>query len=581
MNLLNSPPANGARVTGKFNQPTGLGWALWSVAGAVPWLLPTRAEPWTTFYSEFLMAAVLIPIAFWAFFASRGAWRTDKLVIGFALLAGIPLLQALGGMFAFPGEAHLIALYCSGVALTVWVAHRAESVAPLRLVEALLASLAVAAIVSTGLALYQWLKLDALGVMVAPAVDGRPGANLGQPNNLSMLLVWGLIAVWWGYAQERLGAAAAFLAVAFLLVGVALTQSRTGMVAVLLLGFAAALGKRYLRHPVKLLAVGALLVWFMTLVLGLEPASQLLMQAAPRTLGEQVAVGTRPMAWMMALDAIAQRPWLGYGWNQSVQAHIALAAQYPHLHQTFQFAHNVVLDLALWNGFPLGMLLVGGLAWWLWLQIRGVLTQEQWLLLLALGVFLLHAMLELPHALAFFLLPVALMVGTLSARRPLGSVFFVPRSAVGLVVLAHTVLLVVMFDEYRSVETDLMTFRMREAKIGGVAETRSPDVFVLSGLQSGLVDLRIEPRRGMAEDQLLRLRQAVIRYPSAGGLLRYSRACALNGRLEEARWALGVLCRLNSNEVCKVSAMSWNAIAADGNPEMMLVKLPIEMTNGR
>ena len=72
----------------------------------------------------------------------------------------------------------------------------------------------------------------------------------------------------------------------------------------------------------------------------------------------------------------------------------------------------------LWNGVPLGLSLVGGLGLWFWHQLRGISTPTHLLLLLGVGVFLLHAMLELPHAYAFFLLPVALMIGTASALRP-------------------------------------------------------------------------------------------------------------------------------------------------------------------
>lgn len=574
----NTFAAGGAPVAGQESH-IGLGLGLWSVLAALPWLLPTHAEPWTTFYSELLMAAVLILAALWVVSVGRGCSRADGLVVGFAMASCIPLLQALGGMFTFPGEAPLIALYLSGFALALLVARHAEQAAPMRMVEALFASLAVAAIVSTGLALYQWLAMDSLGVMVASASSGsRPVANIGQPNNLSTLLVWGVIAIWWGYARRTLGGGVAAFAVAYLLVGVALTQSRTGIVAISLLALAAFFGRRQKARPGPSgLVLVALVTWFLLLVFGLESMSHLMQLAVPRSLGEQAEAGTRPMAWMMALEAISQRPWLGYGWNQSVQAHVALSAQFPELHQTFQFAHNVLLDLVLWNGLPLGVLLIAGLALWFWRQLRVPLTHERWLLMLALGVFLLHAMLELPHALAFFLLPAAVMMGALSAGRPVGPSFAVPRIAVGVFVVIHGALLLLVFDEYRKIEADWMAYRMREARIGSIAEKPAPGVMMLRGLQSALVDLRIKPERGMPTTELAQLRLAVIRYPSVAGLLRYSRACALNGRFEEAQWALAVLCRLNSEEMCKAAEMNWKAIAADGNPEMLLVTLPGEM----
>jgi O-antigen ligase len=560
------------------NQASGLGWALWSVAAALPWLVPTHSEPWTTFYSELLMAAVLIPVALWAVAVAPAKWRVEWLVVGIAIAACIPLFQAWGGYFTFPDEALLIGLFLSGFGLTILIAQQADTAAPLRLVEGLFASLAMAALLSTGMALAQWLQLDALGFLVARTTESRPVANVGQPNNLSTLLVWGLLAIWWGYSRQRLGGRVATLAAGFLLIGIALTQSRTGLVAVCALAIAALFGRKLVPLTLRMSVLVGLTLWFALLVIGLEPASQLILNSATRTLGEQTTAGTRPMVWSMALEAIQQRPWLGYGWNQSVQAYVALSGRFPDLHETIQFAHNVVLDLLLWNGLPLGLLLVSGLALWFWHQLRGPQTPERRLLLLALGVFGLHAMLELPHALAFFLLPVGVMMGTLSASRPTPAAFTVPRLAVGLMVVVHAGLLVLMFNDYREIEIDHTAYRMRAARIGTLAEIPAPDILILGALQSALVNSRAEPKRGMGAEDLAKMRQTVLRYPSHSGLFRYARASALNGRFDEANWALAVLCRLKSPVECQTAAQNWQVFTADGNPELARVVLPPEMT---
>lgn len=561
------------------NQPTGIGWALGGVAAALPWLLPTHAEPWTTFHSEMLAAVVLLALAVWALCAGQGRWALDVLAAGFLLVACVPAVQAWSGLFVFPLEAWLIGLYLAGIATAVAVARRAEELAPQRVPDALFAGLAMAAILSTGMALYQWLGLDALGLMVAPPlVGGRPAANVGQPNNLSTLLVWGLIALWWGYQRRRLGGAVAVLGAAFLLLGVALTQSRTGWMAVALLGLAAVLGRRVLGTGPRAKVFAGLALWFVLAVLVREPAGQALLGAASSTLGDQVAVGKRPAIWMLALEGIGRSPWWGYGWNQSVQAHVLLASGYPGLHVSVAHAHNVVLDLMLWNGLPLGLLLVAGLGAWFWFQLRGASTPAQQLLLLALAVFGLHAMLELPHAYAFFLLPAALMMGALNAARPVAVLCRLPRAVVALVIAGQAVLLALMFDDYTRVEQDLAAYRMRMARIGDLRPRPSPDLRVLQPLQSALESLRTEPRRNMSPDELARMRRVLTRYPSAEGLFRYAQASAINGRPDEADWALKLLCSMHRIESCEAAAMDWAAAAADGHPEMKRVTVPSAAT---
>jgi len=574
MNSFPVVPTSSDQAVGT-NESTGIGWALGGVAAALPWLLPTHAEPWTTFYGELLAAAVLLWLAAWVFFAHRGRWPFDLLVTGFLLVACVPILQAWAGLFVFPKEAWLIVLYLSGMAMTVAAARRAQELAPLRALDAMFTGLAMAAILSAGMALYQWLGLDFLGLMVAPQVPGgRPAANVGQPNNLSTLLVWGVVALWWGYQRQRLGAAAAVFGAAFLLLGVVLTQSRTGWLAVALLASAAVLGRRVLNTGPQAKVFAGLALWFVFLVLAREPASQALWGDLSASLGDQVAVGKRPAIWRLAMDGIGLSPWWGYGWNQSVQAHVLLASAYPELRVSVAHAHNLVLDLMLWNGFPLGLALAGGLGAWLWYQLRGATTPTQLLLLLALGVFGLHAMLELPHAYAFFLLPAALMMGSLNEIRPVLVWYRLPRSVVTLVLVAQAAFVTLMFDDYTRVERDLFAYRMRMARIGDLSPPPSPDMRVLQPLQAALESLRTEPRRGMSSDELSHMRRVLTRYPSAVGLLHYAQASAINGRPDEAKWALDLLCRMHRVETCEAAAQDWLAAAGDHHPEMRLVSFP-------
>jgi len=555
---------------------SGAAWALWAAASSTPWLLPTHAAPWPSFYSELLMAVLLLPVAAWVVCIARGRWSVDWLAVGFALAASVPALQAFGGMFSFPGEATLVSLYLIGFALMLLVARRAEEVAPSRLVDALFAGLAIAALCSTGLAIYQWLGLDSLGLMVLePVIGGRPGANVGQPNNLSTLLVWGLVAIWWAHSRRQVGGAVVAVAAAFLLLGVMLTQSRTGWLAVGMLGIAAFVGRRVLRTSNQAPTWVALALWFLALILAFEPLSHFLLHEPALSLGDQLVAGKRPAIWKMALEASTQRPWLGYGWNQSIQAHVAMAAEFP-LRTTVQNAHNLVLDLMLWNGLPLATLMVGGFGFWSYRVLRGGLTTERALLLLALSVLLLHAMLELPHMYAFFLLPAAVMMGTLGALAPSPAAVKIPRVAVGLLVLLIAGVLILMFDEYRRIEASGLNALKRAARIAKVAPNVEPDVKVLRSLQDALLALRTEPRRGMSAEELDSLRRAFTRYPGDAGLLKYALSAALNGRANEARWALGILCRLNSIAKCQAAARSWSEVGASGNPEVASIAFPFQ-----
>jgi hypothetical protein len=58
----------------------------------------------------------------------------------------------------------------------------------------------------------------------------RPYANLGQPNQLALWITFGLSAVWYLFRQERFSGVLAYAISAFLVFGLALTQSRIGWI---------------------------------------------------------------------------------------------------------------------------------------------------------------------------------------------------------------------------------------------------------------------------------------------------------------------------------------------------------------
>jgi len=557
-----------------FGESAGVGWLLLAAAFAMPWLLPIHFDPWTTFYPEAFAFAVVAVVAVWALLARSGQpWQLDFSAIGVAALVAIPLLQAAAGLFVFRGESWLISLYLCALASTLVLARHAQQIAPHRLVDALFGGLLIAALASTAMTICQWLGLNHLGVFVLPLLEGgRAAANLAQPNNLATLLSWGIVAVWWAYARGRVGPIFAIATVCFVLVGIALTRSRTGWLLAGLLAVAAATLDWRSARPHKRVVV-ALVAWFVLLVVGLEPASQYLWREAPATLSGQTSIGRRPLIWQLALLAIADRPWFGYGWNQSVQAHVELIDAIPSIHTTVQHAHNVVLDLLLWNGVPIGLLLIAALTLWSWRRWRVAKSSEQRLVLLALALFAVHAMLELPHAYAFFLLPVAVMAGTLNAMPSTGAELSVPRWLVALVFLVQFSLLGLIVDEYRRIERISASARMDAAGIYNPHPESVPRPVFLRFLQDALDNLRIRASAGMARSDIERMRHTLKRYPTIVGLSRFAQISAMNGRPDDAQKALSALCKLNTPAACQAAIERWKAVAAE-HPEWPTIVVP-------
>src|SRR5690606_31370645 len=85
----------------------------------------------------------------------------------------------------------------------------------------------IASIISVWLQLRQWLLLDGSIWVADLPPNGRPFANIAQPNLLSTLLIIGLLSILYLYENKRIQNFTAGLSTLFLLFGIALTFSRT------------------------------------------------------------------------------------------------------------------------------------------------------------------------------------------------------------------------------------------------------------------------------------------------------------------------------------------------------------------
>jgi len=501
-------------------------------------------------------------------------WQIGGLVAGFGAASLIPPLQAAFGLFVIPSETALVSAYLLCFALTLLAAHQAEAQRPGVLIEHLFTGLLIAALVSTAFALCQWLNIDALGILLAPELgDNRAIANVGQPNNLATLLVWGLVAVWWKQYRGMLGGLTVTIVAAFLLVGIVLTGSRAGDLQVVLLGIAAISGRRLLNTREHHLGWSLLALWFVTCILALAPVTRFLSGAETRPLLDGASPQERTVLLALDVAAIAQRPWFGWGWHQNVTAHVALSREFP-MHVTVGNAHNLLLDLLIWNGIPLGLLLFAGLCVWGWRSARRIKDGESALLLIATATFAVHAMLELPYVFAYFLIPLAIVLGTLGARVSPSPLFELPRAVIALGVLAFAVFIGLAFNEYGRIVANSTAARMVDARIAGAKPPVDPDAFVLKSLASRLQQLQTHPAPGMTSAALNEMRSAVTRYPSTPGLFRYAQSAALNDQPDNAAWALQVLCSLHVAGDCTAAKDSWQQLINEGETPLAKVRFP-------
>lgn len=533
-----------------------VGWALFL---SVAWLLPNHYPPWSTFHMDAWIAIVLSLAAASVILRSAVPVVWHGLPVLVAVLGFVPGLQYGFGMVMLSGTAWISTAYLIGFLLALLAGAQWEAASPGQLADGLFLAIGVAALLSVGLQLHQWLALDLLDIWSMGEGYGRPFANFGQPNQAATFLLWGLFAAAWGFVRQRIGMWTAFLVAIYLLFGLALTASRTAWVAVVMLILASWLWRRLWPDRRLPWAVTGLGLYFAACVMAVGWLNQVFLLSLPSDPMDIARVSSelRPLLWSVFFDAALQHPYFGYGWNQVGVAQLTVAPDHPPLHVLFLHSHNLFLDLILWCGIPVGLFVSAYLLRWLYLRLRAVGGAEDAVLLLFLLVVGNHAMLELPLHHAYFLLPAGLIMGALHVRLNARRILIVGRWSSVTIWFASVALLTLIIRDYSRVEVSYQALRFEWARVKTGIRGEPPDVLLLTQWSEFIRLARFEPASGMSADDLDWMRKVVSTYPSIGAFHKLAVALAVNQRPSEAQLWLKRMCKIASEPQCAAVKLAW------------------------
>jgi len=392
---------------------------------AFPWLQPHHHPPWSGFHEDAAMA-VWMAIGGLLLVASvlRSGLFWDRFALALLGLSVIVAMQSWAGLIASPAQAILFIFHLLGVATCYTIARSWHLISKHTLLDIVFTGIAIAAIGNIAVSLHQWLRLmpmdftSTAGIWLMDIGDAaRFSGNVAQPNELATLISWGMLAGIWGYVRKQIGIPVLALYLAFLALGAALTQSRIGLLEVACITLGLAMYRRkFGGWTLSLLMTGALalqIALFASLPIILDA---LLLDGEVRSLSTITQDAARLQIYSMVIEAIKMSPWWGYGASHQAQAQWALVDVAPHLNAYWMQSHNWILDLFLWFGLPLGIVLTLALVWWAVTIVRTENEPHSLIVLFALGCFCLHATVELIHWVANFSLVAAVFAGVLSAN---------------------------------------------------------------------------------------------------------------------------------------------------------------------
>lgn len=533
----------------------------------VAWLFPFHKMPWTTFGSEvltFLSVLVLLST-----FINKNLNIPKPQLLILPILA-VPLIQWAFGQVLYFSNALLCTAYISMFWLMVVVGYNlsvGEKGQREQVFKIFCLIVFTGAIFSSLIALSQWLTVNEYFSPLMNLLRGnRPYANFAQPNNLATFMCMGVFACLYFYEKRILPSYIVAPSTFIFLFTIALTQSRTAWV-VCLFTLVYLVIKQF--GQVKLLSFAKLLAWvgvFIAIIATLPMINQWIAAVAIQDVAQTASVVERASTgylrldmWNQALIAITQHPWLGYGWNQTGMAQIAAFDLYPS-HEWYKTAHNVVLDLTIWNGIPIAIIIILYVVCWLFWLNRGAKEPVSIAAILMVCAVLIHALLEYPIHYAYFLLPLGFLLGIIQAQyTQLPTVNLKPAMTVSIVVIG-LVLIGVIYSDYILYQEQSVLIKQKTPLTASEQQVMNQDILILTQFKERVWWIGFNPHSKVSDQQLAHIGRMVANLASRYDIYKYAQILAFNGKKTEAEHQLWILKTLHGQENSYQDLLATSAV---------------------
>lgn len=555
----------------------------------LPFLLPYHQLPLPSFQAEWLAVALGV-CAMLATLLGRGAAFVPipapaKWLIAFALFLGA---QALSGWPAYVQAPLLGALYVLYAALLIWLgAQLAANAGSERAAVVLAAALLIGALLNAAAGVIQFYGVPvALKDIVAemqhdPRHNGAYG-NIAQANLYANYLALGATALLFLWLRGSLRTAYALAAAMLLAWACALSGSRSALLYVLwfaglgtLAGRMAGSEGRCLRYAAygmagAMLAAQLALPW-LNQALHLGPASL----GAFERLAElpEAQAGGRWQAWVLAGRAFADAPVSGVGIGGFAGAAFALGlAPEMALGEVWTSPHNLVLQLLAETGALGAFFALAAVCTWCWQAARRYFASPEpamWWIIAAVGIELIHSMIEYPLWSAHFLGVIALVMGLGAPpeARARGASRYSLMTAVGICAALALALALSLRDYMRF---DATRITGTSVTLASAADT-ARDTAVMRRLTNGLLGPTAElwifvgaPLDRTELSGMIEISGRLAHYfPSNAVIVRRTVFLAFDGRAAEARGLLARALRSFPQRCKQTKAILTQAYAAD------------------
>ncbi|ETQ96708.1 Wzy polymerase domain-containing protein [Acinetobacter baumannii] len=517
------------------------------------WLSPFHYNPWVMFSSEISTFAAGLSVLAALFYHHIKIPRAQILLLPFTL---IPIVQWGCGLVFDLSTALLSTLYLLGFWFMVLAGYNLSLDQKKRdqIFSGFSLLVIITSLFTSLIAIFQWLNIESHLIYTLHLIGNRPYGNFGQPNNMATFLIIGLLGCLYLYEKHKVTLWLLLPSALIILFTIALSQSRTSWIVfpfLLIYWMVKQFGKqkrfRFVQGLLWCLAfflIAGLILPYITQFIEFSTNTEITETSSfvARAGSGHERIGM----WIQILHAIAQQPWLGYGWSQTSVA-VVDSIQYGTVHVWFNSAHNVLLDIIIWNGIPIGIVIIAYFAcWFLWLNQQAKETISIIAIMMVCTV-LIHAMLEFPQRYAYFLLTCGFLLGIIQAQTPVLKGIVLNKQVLRLIWGISVILLVAIWRDYNVYVTNsnlLFKNKQPNAEILG-----SNQIFVLTQFEQRLKWIEMKPETTLSDADLAVWGNFVKNKATPYNLRKYAQLLAYNGKVEQAEQQIFILQHLYRQQI--------------------------------
>jgi len=537
-------------------------------------LNPVHTQPWAGFFSEFFCF-----VAFWMLlpiFLNKKI-KIPIILTPLLLISFIPLVQFnLGQVFFFSNSFFSsIYLFCFWLAIVVGFNFSLKNRSILDIRNFLSIFFILVGFASSVFAIMQWLGLSNNSTFIMSLSGSRPYANMAQPNHLATFLCMGIFSCWYLFEKNKLNKYVLIGICIFFIFIISLTQSRTAwmilIIAIFFLIFSIRKFECRLSYKFLFFLVFIFIIFsFSTPYLNKFLSLYFNVVQANGIIGRALEVNGRLVIWDQMLHAIIQKPWFGYGWNQTTSAQYNVI-EYIHGHEWVTSSHNLILDILVWCGIPLGLFVIFYLFFLYVNMLVNIKKSDDIFCILIVSAVAMHSLLEFPIYYSYFFIPIGLLVGDL-LKEEKNDCFLVKPAILCLIFIFGIGAMVGVFRDYLRINDNLFAGKLHA--MGNLrAEVELPyHLCFFDFFDARARWLALYPEKIVSKRQLVDAQKMVKTYLKPYDLYKYAQLLAFNGYKKDALQQLKILKILYGMDISYESLFDEKEFLSINHPSSSQVK---------